>query len=172
MKLVNLTNVREIGKGGGATVFSAHDATLGRDVAVKRVDAKNAPLLAQAQCEEERLFRLRHPFLVRCYCSFYDGDYFYIVLDVAETDVRNYFDRLPAGVARRKKALIVAWKLIFAIEYLHANAIAHRDIKPSNVLFNSESNDVILCDLGSAKTIDDEDVTIVGACFRKAERFF
>lgn len=44
----------------------------------------------------------------------------------------------------------MAWQLLQAMEYLHANWVLHRDLKPANILYDHLGN-VKVCDFGLAR---------------------
>ena len=52
------------------------------------------------------------------------------------------------------KVKIISYQIFNALFYLHEKNICHRDIKPQNILIDPETNNVKICDFGSAKTID------------------
>ena len=50
--------------------------------------------------------------------------------------------------------------------YIHALGICHRDIKPKNLLLNPDSQELKVCDFGSAKRLLKGDVNVSYICSR------
>ncbi len=149
---------REIGRGGMAIVYKAHDSELDRDVAIKLI-RKGAFTGDQLETLPERfrrearaLAKLDHPNIVK-------------VLDFGEIDGSNYLvmEYLEGATLKEvKKPLRVetAVQLIRpiaeALDYVHQHGLLHRDVKPSNLMFTAEKR-VMLTDFGIAKWIDDDE---------------
>mmetsp|Transcript_12631 Transcript_12631/g.1897 ORF Transcript_12631/g.1897 Transcript_12631/m.1897 type:complete len:106 (-) Transcript_12631:84-401(-) len=69
------------------------------------------------------------------------------------------------GPIPEEKLIIIIYKLLSAISYLHSLNICHRDIKPENLMFCSESEDseFKLVDFGmSAKYAEGSMLSAVG----------
>jgi serine/threonine protein kinase len=49
---------------------------------------------------------------------------------------------------------ILAFQLFKALYYLEQNNVCHRDLKPPNILLNDQTNELKICDFGSAKIFD------------------
>ena len=56
--------------------------------------------------------------------------------------------------------------MLRGINYIHKLNIVHRDIKPHNVLVDRRSNNLIICDFGSAKQIIKGETNISYICSR------
>lgn len=72
---------------------------------------------------------------------------------------------------------IKSWckQLLSALEYIHNKRICHRDIKPANILLDSTMDRVVICDMGSAKKIEDGGKNIPYVCsryYRSPENIF
>jgi eukaryotic-like serine/threonine-protein kinase len=144
---------REIGRGGMAIVFLAHDTAHDRPVAVKvlRPSARARVGAARFLAEIRTTAALRHPHIVPLYDSgeaeeslyyvmpYYDGGTLASRLD--ETP------RLPIA-----EALRIASDVAAALEHAHGAGLIHRDIKPSNILFSS--GQALLGDFGVARPLE------------------
>ncbi len=127
--------LREIGKGGMATVYLAKQIRLNRLVAVKILKNESA----SDQEFVKRFFRearitaqLDHPNIIRVIESNYSAGICYIVTEYIDGGDLRGLMRNPKLTLRRK--LQVINKAIDALDYAHQQGIVHRDIKPSNIL--------------------------------------
>lgn len=76
----------------------------------------------------------------------------YLILELADADVREYLDTRTLDV---QWALAVLHDVATGLNQLHTHRMAHQDVKPSNVLvFNATTTK--LSDLGRALSRDDE----------------
>jgi Tol biopolymer transport system component len=141
-----------IGAGGMGDVYRAHDAKLGRDVAVKILPAALADhpdRLARSEREARILAALNHPNIGAIY-------------GIAEGDgVRGLVLELVEGVTLKEKldatptlpldeALSIARQIAGALEAAHQKGIVHRDLKPANVKI-TPAGVVKVLDFGLAK---------------------
>jgi TolB-like protein/tRNA A-37 threonylcarbamoyl transferase component Bud32/Flp pilus assembly protein TadD len=126
---------RELGRGGMATVYLAHDLKHDRRVALKVL----RPELAHALGPERFLREIRltaqldHPHILALLDSDEaDGILYYAMPYVEGESLRDRLTRekqLPVG-----EALQIARDVADALSCAHVHGIVHRDIKPENVL--------------------------------------
>src|SRR5215470_8239587 len=142
---------RLIGRGGMGDVYLAHDATLGRDVAIKVLrDAQlgDSAWFERLQREARVLAALNHPNIATIYgIERMDGAYG-LVLELLEGP--TLADRIAQGAVPLAEALPIAQQITEALEAAHERGIVHRDIKPTNIKFTRDGL-VKLLDFGLAK---------------------
>ena len=142
---------RELGHGGMATVFMAHDRRHDRTVAVKGLEPDVAPGGAERFLNEIRIAgRLTHPHVLSVFDSGEaDGLLFYVMPYVAGETLRARLARegsLPLGDAMR-----LIRELADALAYAHGHGVMHRDLKPENVLLSG--GHAVVADFGIAKAL-------------------
>lgn len=77
----------------------------------------------------------------------------FIVMNQEDTDLKKILrKKCSSPQITSDIILIIAYKLLCALNFIHSANIIHRDIKPANILINSDI-DVILCDFGLARTL-------------------
>ena len=144
--------IRELGRGGMATVFLARDLKHARDVAVKIM----RPELA-ASVGRERFLReigiaaqLRHPNIVPLFDSGdADGVLYYVMPYEVGHSLRQRLardGRLPVA-----EALVILRDVCDALACAHQSGIVHRDIKPDNVLLAGRR--ALVSDFGVARAL-------------------
>ena len=149
---------RELGRGGMAAVWLAHDTRLERRVALKVLREDVAALLgADRFLREIRLTAgLDHPHILALLDSgSADGALFYVMPYVADGSLRDRLDR--DGTLSVAEALRVAREVADALAYAHARGIVHRDIKPENVLL--AAGHARVADFGIARAVSRADET-------------
>jgi Tol biopolymer transport system component len=145
---------RELGRGGMATVFLAHDLKHGRDVAVKVVHPVLAAALGPARFlrEIEIAAQLHHPHIVPLYDSGEAGGCLYYVMPYeAGLSLRQKLAR--DGPLSLEDAVLVLHDVCDALAHAHEHGIIHRDIKPDNVLLSGRH--AMVTDFGVAKAATD-----------------
>jgi serine/threonine protein kinase len=156
---------RELGRGGMATVYLAHDISLDRKVAIK---VMGADLLAGGDVLVGRFLReartgarLNHPHIIPVYAVRQTPDLIFFVMKFIDgkplDDVIGGFGQLPIPLAARVIAQVAD-----ALAYAHRNGIVHRDIKPGNIMLDREGW-VVLTDLGIAKVQEASMLTATGS---------
>ena len=164
---------REIGRGGIAIVYKAHDPHLDRSVEIKLI-RKGAFTGDQLETLPERfrrearaLAKLDHPNIVK-------------VLDYGEFEsatylVMKYLEGITLKEVKKPLRVEMAVRLIRpiaeALAYVHSEGLLHRDVKPSNIMITKHEK-VMLTDFGIAKWLEkDEDqksLTGTGVADRKS----
>jgi TolB-like protein/Flp pilus assembly protein TadD len=156
---------REIGRGGMATVFLAHDRKHDRPVALKVLHAQLAASLGSARFRREITLaaRLQHPHILAVHDSGEaEGLLWFTMPYVDGETLRSRLGRqkqLPVDEAVR-----IAREVADALEYAHQHGVIHRDIKPENILLSS--GHALVADFGIARAVDpgdgDQGLTEVG----------
>lgn len=161
-----------LGAGGLGTVWLAHDETLGRNVALKEMNAAAAEFPRawdRFRREAEITGQLEHPNVVPLYQHGMDtrtGKPFYAMRFVGKRTlvdaIEEYHERMSAGedVTMDLHRLLTAFiGVCQGIAYAHSRGVIHRDLKPENVALDSFGQ-VIVLDWGLAKVQDDVDAPI------------
>ena len=150
---------RELGSGGMATVYLAHDKKHDRKVAIKVLHAELAAVLgAERFLQEIKLTaNLQHPHILGLIDSGIIGDDagelrgrpYYVMPFVEGESLRQRLDKeqqLPVYDSVR-----IATEVASALDYAHRHGVIHRDIKPENILLHDGS--AIVADFGIALAV-------------------
>ncbi len=143
---------RELGQGGMATVYLAHDRKHDRDVAIKVLHPDLGAALGGERflSEIRTTARLQHPHILP-------------LLDSGEADGLLYYvmplvtgETLRARLEREKQlpiddAVLIAREVADALGYAHGLGVIHRDIKPENILL--QNGHALVADFGIALAV-------------------
>ncbi len=146
---------RNLGVGGMAEVYKAHDQKLGRDVALKILPpdvARDETLFARFKSEVKQIARLTHPNIVTLYEYGREGPYIYYSMQLLPGG--DLASRIRKGALPPREAYRIFCRMLDALACAHQLNIVHRDIKPENILF-SEEGQPVLTDFGIGKIITD-----------------
>src|SRR5437899_3366483 len=128
---------RELGAGGMATVYLAHDVRHDRKVALKVLRPELSAILGAQRflAEIKTTANLQHPHILSLFDSGEaEGLVFYVMPYVEGESLRDRLTRekqLPVEDAVR-----IAREVADALDYAHHHGIVHRDIKPENILLH------------------------------------
>ncbi|MGB7212461.1 MAG: protein kinase [Gemmatimonadales bacterium] len=156
--------IGELGRGGMATVYLAHEIALDRKVAIKVMSP--AVMLSSKMAERFKLeartaAALSHPNIVPIYA-------------VRETDHLVYFvmkclmgrplDSIlkEVGQLRIEMAQTIFSQVASALSYAHRHGVVHRDVKPANIMID-EDGAVVVTDFGIAKAGESQGLTVTGS---------
>ncbi|HYC31383.1 MAG TPA: protein kinase [Gemmatimonadales bacterium] len=143
---------RELGRGGMATVFLAHDLRHDRRVAIKVLRPEIGALVGSDRFLQEihLTARLRHPHILPVYDSGEAAGVLFFVTPLVEGG--SLRQRLTAeGKLSPAEAARIAREVADALAYAHAHGVIHRDIKPDNILL--ESGHATVADFGIARAL-------------------
>ena len=128
---------RELGQGGMATVYLAHDLKHDRKVAIKVLKPELAAVLGADRfiVEIKTTASLQHPHILPLFDSgTAEGFLFYVMPFIDGETLRAKLDReTQLGI---DEAVKIARDVADALEYAHQRGIIHRDIKPENILLH------------------------------------
>lgn len=155
--------LREIGQGGMATVFLAHEIALDRKVAIKVMSPQfvhGADMIERFKREARTAAGLTHPHIIPIYAVRESQQLLFFVMkhiqgrsvDAILRDVGP----LPFPMVRSILCDIGA-----ALDYAHRQSVIHRDVKPGNIMIDEEGFAVIT-DFGIAKAAQGETLTRSG----------
>ncbi len=145
--------VREIGRGGMATVYLAHDRLHDARVAIKVLRPDTAPSMGGSRFTREIQItaRLQHPNIVTLLASGEAAGLPYFVMPFVEGESLGQRlqreSRLPLDEAVR-----LASEVAEALDHAHKAGFVHRDIKPGNILLSH--GHAMIADFGVAKALE------------------
>ncbi|MDH5235246.1 MAG: serine/threonine-protein kinase, partial [Gemmatimonadota bacterium] len=145
---------RELGRGGTAVVFLAHDLKHGRDVAFKVLLPQVSLAIGAERFQREITIaaRLTHPHILPLHDSGdANGLLYYVMPFMRGESLRDRLDRkamLPVAEAVR-----IGTEVASALHYAHEQGVVHRDIKPENILI--EGGYAVVADFGIARARSD-----------------
>ncbi len=143
---------KELGAGGMATVYLAHDVRHDRKVAVKVLRPElSAVLGAERFLNEIRVTaNLQHPHILQLYDSgAAEGLLYYVMPYVEGESLRERLVRerqLPVD-----EAVEITRAVAGALDYAHRHGVIHRDIKPENILLHE--GQPLVADFGIALAV-------------------
>ncbi|HYY77345.1 MAG TPA: protein kinase [Gaiellaceae bacterium] len=155
---------RELGHGGMASVFLAHDEELDRPVAVKVLAAHLAsePGLYERFVREARMAAsFSHPNVVQVFDAGEEDDRPYIVMEYVPG--RTMADELrSSGKLDTARVVDIALQVCGGLELAHSSGLVHRDVKPQNLLLRDDGT-VKIADFGIARAVEATNLTQIGS---------
>ena len=146
----------EVGRGGMAHVFLAHERKHDRRVALKVMRPEVGAVYGRERfAQEVRVAaRLNHPHILGLIDSGeVDGLLYYVMPFIDGETLRERLDR--EGAWSGPRALQLLRQIAEALEHAHSKGVIHRDLKPGNVLCAGQHPYIM--DFGVAKALREED---------------
>ena len=153
----------DLGAGGMAAVFLAHDIALDRKVAIKVMH----PAMVFGDGMVERFKReartsasLSHPNIIPVYAvREAEGLVFFVMKLIQGTPLESVMHELGQLPLPMIEAIL--GQVGSALAYAHRRGVVHRDVKPANILID-EDGWAVVTDFGIAKVAESEGLTITG----------
>ncbi len=160
---------RELGRGGMAVVYLAHDRKHARRVAIKVMNAGAAPTLGADRFLREiaTVAGLSHPHILPLYDSGAvprperggSSLLYYAMPYIEGESLRERLEREPQLPV--PEAVRIACEVADALAYAHRRGIVHRDVKPANIMLTSAGgtaasgpgSHALLADFGIARAL-------------------
>lgn len=127
---------REIGEGGFARVYLAHDPRLNRDIALKLLRGTlffSSDATKRFEREAQAAAILSHPNIVPVYEAGVIDDQRFIASAYCDGITLDQWLSKTKVVVPKQAAAMVA-QMADALEHAHQRGVIHRDLKPANVL--------------------------------------
>ena len=146
--------LRELGRGGMASVYLALQESMDREVALKvmspALGASDASFSERFIREAKIVAKLSHPHIIAVYDVGIAGPYHYFSMEYhtgGDLKARIHEGMMP------KMALSITRQIASALAFAHSKGYVHRDVKPENVMFRHDGT-ALLTDFGIAKADD------------------
>lgn len=145
--------LRQLGRGGMATVYLATQESVQREVALKVMSTAllTDPDFSERFLREARIAaQLHHRHVVGIHDVGRHGDHNYIAMEYLGGG-----PVLPRDGSARPLAFVlrVTREIALALNYAHAKGFVHRDVKPDNILLREDGSSA-LTDFGIARAAD------------------
>lgn len=152
----------ELGRGGMATVYLAHDIALDRRVAIKVMSPAllDEGLAERFRREARTSASLNHPHIIPIYAVRERSNLLYFVMKFVAGQsldpIIKSMGQLPIAMAQ-----VILAQTASALGYGHRRGVIHRDVKPANIMLD-EDGWVVVTDFGIAKVPTATGLTMTG----------
>jgi mitogen-activated protein kinase 4/6 len=161
-------NLRPIGHGGNAVVYSATDSDCDKEVAIKKLSFSDRRGCKYALRELRLMRRLQHENVVTVYevlgsngfslergghINMNETSSVYIVQELLHTDL---YQLVQQEQLTQEHVRLFTYQLLRGLKYIHSANVLHRDLKPMNLLINVEDLVLKIADFGLARVLDDD----------------
>ena len=164
--------ISKTGVGGMATVYTAKDKVLNRNVAVKVLKDEfttDDEFVKRFNSEALAAASLTHPNIVSIYDVGNEDGIYYIVMELVRGKTLKQIIT-EEGALPWKWSVNIAIQIASALEMAHKNNIVHRDIKPHNIII-TEDGVAKVTDFGIAKAVSNSTITAFGTTIGSVHYF-
>ena len=148
-----------IGSGSCGEVVKAIHRKSGKTVAIKRIQNAFSNLYNSIKTVRE-IQIMRHLTLmknnnhtIQLYEVITDEEMtsIFLVMEYMQSDLRCVLLKAEKYKLEQSNILVLVYKILCAVQFLHSANIIHRDIKPANILVDTDCN-VKICDFGLSRS--------------------
>ncbi len=146
---------RELGRGGMAAVFLAHEVALHRKVAIKVMRPSfllDDALVDRFLREARTMASFHHPNIVTVHAvEAMDDLHFFVMQFISGQSLAQMvreFGPLPVAAVQS-----VMYQAAAGLSHAHRAGVIHRDVKPANIMMDAYGN-ALVTDFGIAKVMD------------------
>ena len=155
--------LERMSSGGMGEIYWGLHRALNKRVAIKVIKhgQSDAPEMEERFFREARLAaNLDHSGIIDIYDFGTEAGLAYLIMPFIDgVNLREKLkDEERIGI---KESLIMVMAITNALGYAHLKGIIHRDIKPSNIMIDKHGK-VLLTDFGVSKSMEDNDLTVLG----------
>ncbi|MCP4869823.1 MAG: SUMF1/EgtB/PvdO family nonheme iron enzyme [Proteobacteria bacterium] len=151
----------ELGRGGGGRVYDAWDPQLGRNVAVKVLDADSHEFSEHFRLEARLTSQLEHANIIPVHDSGVteEGLPYFVMKRIAGKSLARILDLLvakePDAVERYSthRLLRAFAQVCHAVAFAHDRGVLHLDLKPANIMLQ-KFGEVLVLDWGVARATE------------------
>jgi serine/threonine protein kinase len=147
--------IKELGRGGMATVYLAQDKKFDTEVAIKFLNKEfinNENIRKRFIAEAKNMYKMSHPNIIKVTDLIDEGDTVAFIMEHIDGEtLKEYLDR--KGKRSDEEIRNIFSQMLDAVGYVHTKGLVHRDLKPSNFMIDCEAK-VKLLDFGIAKNTD------------------
>ncbi len=154
----------ELGHGGMASVYLAHDIALDRKVAIKVMSPalfSTAGMVERFKREARTAASLSHPHIIPIHAVRESPEIVYFVMKFIEgrslESIVHQLGQMPVPLVQA-----ILYQVSAALGYAHRRGVVHRDIKPANIMIDADGWAVVT-DFGIAKVSESQGLTQTGA---------
>ncbi|HMD31275.1 MAG TPA: protein kinase [Candidatus Acidoferrales bacterium] len=143
--------IEKLGAGGMGEVYSAHDARLEREIALKILPAGMlADDAARKRFRKEALAlsKLNHPNIATIYDFDTDSGVDFLAMEYVRGE--TLAEKVAGGALPEKELAALGEQIAGSLEEAHEHGIVHRDLKPGNIMVTPKGRVKVL-DFGLAK---------------------
>ena len=152
--------IEQIGAGGMATVYKAHQPKLDRFVAIKLMHQtfmQDSNFTARFEREARIVARLDHPNIVPVYdYDTKDGQPYLVMKYIEGRTLKDFMQEKPLTLEEVRHVMS---SICDALSYAHRQDVLHRDMKPSNIIIDTDGVPY-LTDFGLARIAQQGESTL------------
>ena len=147
MNTWNIESIRQykikepLGKGKYGDVHKVFNTNDKKIYCMKSIKIENTTPIEKIKKESEILKKLNNDNIIKYYESFEENNYFFIIMEYCETDLKKFIESYKSENNFISESLILDFVLgiCSGLKEIHSHKIIHRDLKPENIFVEFSS---------------------------------